>query len=133
MEYYPRTGYEESTIFSGGKDNKKQGLCQGNAAAPSAWQMLTSVLVRVQQRMGHGIHIISPISQKSLKQAGIVFVNDTNLWSGLEDEDDLLSAAHKGQEDVNLWAKSLQEVGGLLQLPKCGWTIHDMLCSDKGV
>ena len=133
MEYYPRTGYEESTIFSGGKDNKKQGLYQGNAAAPSAWQMLTSVLVRVQQRMGHGIHIISPISQKSLKQAGIVFVNDTNLWSGLEDEDDLLSAAHKGQEDVNLWAKSLQEVGGLLQLPKCGWTIHDMLCSDKGV
>ena len=72
--------------------------------------MLTSMLVRVQQRMGHGIHITSPISQKSLKQADIVFVNDTNLWTGLEDEDDLLSAAHKGQEDVNLWAKSLQEV-----------------------
>ena len=66
--------------------------------------MLTSVLVRVQRRMGHGIQITSLISQKSLKQAVIVFVNDTNLWSGLKDEDDLLSAAHKGPEDVNLWA-----------------------------
>jgi len=83
--------------------------------------------------MGHGIRITSPISQKSIKQAGIVFVDDTNLWSGLEDDDDLLSAGHKGQEDVNLWAKSLEEVGGLLQPPKCGWTVHDMRCSDKGV
>ena len=32
-----------------------------------------------------------------------------------------------------MWAKSLQEVGGLLQPPKFGWTIHDMLYSDKGV
>ena len=67
--------------------------------------------------MGHGIRITSPISQKSIKQAGIVFIDDTNLWSGLEDEDDLLSAAHKGQEDVNLWEKSLEEVRGLLQPP----------------
>jgi hypothetical protein len=133
MEYYLRTGYGESTTFSGGKDDKKQGLCQGNAAAPSAWQMLTSVLVRVQRRLGHGIRITSPISQKSIKQAGIVFVDDTNLWSGMEDKDDLLSEAYKGQEDVNLWARSLEEVGGLLQPPKCGWTIHDMKCSDKGV
>ena len=51
----------------------------------------------------------------------------------MEDEDDLLSAAHKGQEDVNLWAKSLKEVRGLLQPPKCGWTIHDMRCNNKGV
>ena len=83
--------------------------------------------------MGHGIRITSSISQKLIKQAGIVFVDDTNLWSGLEDEDDLLSAAHKGQEDVNLWEKSLEEVGGLLQPPKYRWTVHDMRCSDKGV
>ena len=48
MEYCLRTGYRESTTFLGRKDDKKQGLCQGNTAAPSAWQMLTSLLVNVQ-------------------------------------------------------------------------------------
>ena len=79
MEYYLRTGYRESTTFTDGKDDKKQGLYQGNAAAPAAWQMLTSLLVNVQQQEGHGITITSPIFQKSIKQAGIVFVDDTNL------------------------------------------------------
>ena len=62
MEYYLRTGDGESTTFLGGKGNKEQGLCQGNAAAPLVWQMLTLLLVNVQQRMGHGITITSPIS-----------------------------------------------------------------------
>ena len=34
MEYYSRTGYGESTTYSGRKGKKKQGLCQDNAAAP---------------------------------------------------------------------------------------------------
>ena len=67
FSYYLRTGCGESTTFLGGKDNKKQGLFQGNAAAPSAWKMLTSLLVKVQQQEGHGIIITSPISQKSTK------------------------------------------------------------------
>ena len=59
--------------------------------------------------MGHGIHIRSPISQKPIKQVGIVYINDTNICAGLEDyNNDLLSATQKGQEDVNRW-------GGLLQ------------------
>ena len=47
MEYYLQTGYGESTTFMGSKDDKKQGLCQGNAVAPSAWQLLTSLLINV--------------------------------------------------------------------------------------
>ena len=55
MEYYFWTGFEKSLTYSVGKDSTKQGLCQGNAVTPSAWKMLTSVLVMVQRRMGHGI------------------------------------------------------------------------------
>ena len=62
----------------------------------------------------------------------MVFVDDTNLWSRLEDDDDLLSATQIGQEGVNLWAGFLQEVGGMLQPPKCAWTIHDMQQDEKG-
>ena len=42
MEYYVRTGFGESSTHSGGKDNKKQGSCQGNTAAPPTWQQISS-------------------------------------------------------------------------------------------
>ena len=63
---------------------------------------------------------------------GIVFVDDTNMWSGLEDNDDLHSATQKVQEQVNLWDCLLQEVGGILQPPKCVRKIHDMIQDKKG-
>ena len=48
MEYYLRTGFGKSTTFSGGKDNKKQGMCQGNTAAPPTWQQISSLLINAQ-------------------------------------------------------------------------------------
>ena len=41
----------------------------------------------------------APISKKTIKQVGILFVDDTNLWSGLAPDDDVHSAMAKGQED----------------------------------
>ena len=37
MEYYICTGFGESSIFVGGKGDKKQELRQRNIAAPSTW------------------------------------------------------------------------------------------------
>ena len=62
----------------------------------------------------------------------MVYVDATNLWAGLEDDDDLLSATQKEQEDVDTWGGSLQAVGGLLQPPKCIWTAHDIVQDKKG-
>ena len=44
--------------------------------------------------------IISPLSQKTLDQIGILYVDDTNLWAGLEEDDDLELVTFKGQEGV---------------------------------
>ena len=49
----------------------------------------------------------TPISKKSTKTAGILFVDDTNLWAGLDSEKDLETAVWEAQEGVNSW-------GGLL-------------------
>ena len=65
MEYELRTGYKESTAYSGGKEDKNQGLYQGKAVAPSTWQMLTSLLINVQRRLGNIINIRSLISQEN--------------------------------------------------------------------
>ena len=82
--------------------------------------------------MGNGIHIRSPISQKSIKQVGIVYVDNTNLWARLEDDDNIISATQKGQEDVNMQGALLQEDGGTLQPPKCTWIAHNMVQDIKG-
>ena len=53
MEYYLRTGFGESTTYSGGKEDPKQGSCQGNTAAPPTWQQISSLVINGQQHAGH--------------------------------------------------------------------------------
>ena len=43
------------------------------------WQQISTVLVRAQDRAGHGIQVVTPITKRSKKQVGVLFVDDTNL------------------------------------------------------
>ena len=126
MEYYLRTGFGESTTYSGGKEDPKQGSCQGNTAAPPTWQQISSLLINGQKRAGHGITIVAPISKQSHIQVGILFVDDTNLWEGLGEKDDVASTLEKGQRSVNSWGNNLLAVGGELRPDKCSYTVHRM-------
>ena len=49
LEYYLRTSFGESTTYSGGKEDPKQDSCQGNTAAPSTWQHISSLLIKGQK------------------------------------------------------------------------------------
>ena len=71
------------------------------------------------------------MSKKLIKQVGMVYIDNRNLWAGLEDEDNLLLAIQRGQGGVDIWGGSLQAVGGTLQPPKCTWTAHDMVQDKK--
>ena len=62
----------------------------------------------------------------------MLFVDDTNLWSGLEEDSDVLEVAAKAHGGVNTWGKSLIATGGILNPPKCNFTIHDMVVDTKG-
>ncbi|KAL7523098.1 hypothetical protein ACHAXR_000025, partial [Thalassiosira sp. AJA248-18] len=74
----------------------------------------------------------SPISKKSIKQVGILYVDDTNLWAGLDERDDLATVAMAGQEAVDQWGESLQAVGGALNPDKCSWTVAEMTPKGNG-
>ena len=52
MEYYLRTGFGESTTFSGGKHDMKQELCQGSGAAPPTWQQISTIMIRPSIDLG---------------------------------------------------------------------------------
>ena len=132
MEYYLRTGFGESTSFFGGEGSHKQGLCQGNGAAPPTWLQISTLLINAQHRYRHGITIEAPISKRRIKQVGILYVDDTNLWAGLDESLDELDTCMAGQESIEQWGQSLMSTGGALNSEKCGWTIHDMVCTANG-
>ena len=54
-----------------------------------------------------------------MKQVRVLFVDDTNLWSGLESDDNAISILAKGREDVNRWMGSLHSSGDNLNATKC--------------
>ena len=64
MEYYLRAGFGKSTTYLGGKEHPKEGLCQGNTAAPPMWQQISSLLINTQKRAGQGILVALPITKE---------------------------------------------------------------------
>ena len=126
MEFYIRTAFGESSDGVGGADVVKQGGGQGNGAAPPTWQQISAIMLGAHRRAGHGITVTSPISRKTCTKAGILYVDDTNLWAGLTQDDDLPEAAAKAQEGITSWGDLLMATGGALNPTKCFWTIHDM-------
>ena len=51
--------------------------------------------------------MVCPITRQTIKQVGILYVDDTNLWEGLEEDDNLISTAAKGQDAINDWGATL--------------------------
>lgn len=76
--------------------------------------------------------MVSPITKKNRKQAGILFVDDTNLWEGLDEEDDEQTVMEKGQRSINGWGNNLLAVGGELRPDKCSYTVHKMRPTKDG-
>ena len=132
MEFYIRTAFGESSTYVGGKELVKQGGCQGNGAAPPTWQQIATIMIKSHRRAGHGVEVRCPISKKSCHKVGILYVDDTNIWAGLDPDDDLIATAAKAQEAVDSWGNLLMATGGALNPKKCFWTIHDMAPRSDG-
>jgi len=101
-------------------------------AAPPTWQQISTIMIRAQHHLGHGVLVEAPISKRQVKQVGVCYVDDNNMWAGLAPDDDATSTLHKGQESVNRWGLSLITTGGDFHPIKCGYTIADQTPDGKG-
>ena len=70
--------------------------------------------------------MVTPITKKSRKQVGVLFVDDTNMWEGLGKDDDIDTVMEKGEGSINSWCSNQLAVGGELQPDKCSCTVHEM-------
>ena len=85
-----------------------------------------------KKHTGHEITIVAQISKKSHSQVGILFIDDTNLWEGLGEEDTAASTLEKGQQGVNRYGRNMLAVGGELRPGRCSYTVHRMKPTKNG-
>jgi hypothetical protein len=82
MRFYLCTGHGESIGFmTAVVGSIIQGLCQGNSAAPAGWLLISAVLIKVYKSLGHGAFFQTPISRESYDTAGVLYVDDINLFT----------------------------------------------------
>ena len=133
MTFFLRTGWGESHTSVGGDVMKiLHGLCQGNGAAPASWLVLSSVLVRIYRAMGFGATMTSPITRVFLDIAGVLFVDDTDLYimdACLKSPYDLW---HETQSASTSWGKLLLATGGALKPVKCFYYMIDYEWQEDG-
>ena len=132
MKFYLRTGFGESKEYMTALLGRSiQGLCQGNAAAPAGWSLISAVLINVYKSFGHGAHFITPISRKEHSTAGVLYVDDVDLFSMIS----ALVTEELWEEVVRStasWTELLTIPGGSGKADKCFGYFVDYEWRDDG-
>ncbi len=112
MNFFLRTGFGDSKEYASAMGEiKTQGMCQGNSAAPAGWMVDSIAVINAHKQKGHGLHLQSPITNKTIHLAGTLFVDDTNVEHLNLNKSETREEAHRAlQESIINW--------GLLDLPK---------------
>ena len=119
MKFYLRTGLGESAAFmSAVIGSIIQGLCQGNTAAPAGWSLISAVILKVYKLFGHGAHLTSPITRRDSCTAGVLFVDDVDLFT----MNSALTSPELWEEaaiSTETWTELLTVTGGSGKGEKC--------------
>ncbi len=122
-----RTGYGESKTFFGSIYIIKyiMGLRQGNRGAPLSWIQLSLVLVNVYKQLDLGAHVDNPITGDTIHSMGVLFVDDADLYLGLDGNLSTTKLWTETQASLDQWNLLLSGTGGALKAEKCFWYLLD--------
>jgi hypothetical protein len=134
MKFFLRTGFGDSKVYAGSTDGKKtQGLCQGNGAAPAGWTVTSIAMLRSHKRKGHGVHLLCPLSGRTIHLAGTLFVDDTDLEHFDMNKVESTSEAHAAlQCSIHNWGRLLVATGGALKPAKCFYHLISFSWTSEG-
>ncbi len=63
---------------------------------------------------------------QTIRQIGVLYVDNTKIQAGLEEEEDLDGALASSQLGINDFDKTLQATGGQQNADKCAFMVHYM-------
>jgi hypothetical protein len=125
MKFFLRTGFGNSTSFTGGGICiKAQGMCQGNGALLAGWAVISICILGTHGRNGHGAKFICPVTKLEKHLSAILYVDDTDILHIDITKNERVDEVHvRIQESVNSWGNLLIATGGALQPAKCFYSI----------
>ena len=134
MKYFLRTAFGDSRNFRGSKiEVKYQGLCQGNGAAPAGWAVISITILSAHKKKGHSATFMCPITNKVVKMAAILYVDDCDLLHiDMTCEDDVYTTFQRMQEAVLNWGRLLIASGGSYKPSKCFYHLISFSWSRDG-
>jgi hypothetical protein len=121
MQFVLRTGFGESTkLYGGSLKNPTLGLGQGNAAAGPGFLAISSLIVNVYLREGHGARTITSMSFRHFILAAVLYVDNTDnihmTPKVTASPSDLIEHA---QHSTNAWGGLAIATGAAMKPEKC--------------
>jgi hypothetical protein len=123
MKMKMRTSYGDSELTYGGEQWIKlpHGCGQGNGYGPAIWACISSPLLMILKRKGHGARITAPITKDVLFLSAISFVDDTDMVETALAKEAWEILLNRTQEGLDLWESLLRTTGGALEPTKSDW------------
>ena len=80
MKWYLKTVFGQSaTAFCGTLDDPLMGFGQGNGASLPGFLAVSTLLIKVYQRQGHGAQFTPSLAQDAFTIPAVIYVDDSNL------------------------------------------------------
>jgi hypothetical protein len=132
MKFFQCTGFGESKTFFGGSSYfpYMMGLGQGNRAAPPSWIQMSAVMVTVFKQLNLGAIIHNPILDILIHSMGVLFINDTDMYTWRRHILDPGELWAQTQFEIKQWSCLLNATGGALKPEKYWWYLLDYTCKD---
>jgi len=113
--HHIKTGYGRSGPIYGNELIPISGIGQGNGMGPTLWALISTILLLMMRRAGHGVRITSAITNTIIALVGFAFVDDTDLFCTNTPGEDLSTTF---QAALDRWAGGLRATGGALSPAK---------------
>ena len=125
-----RTLFGDSFITYGGElfadladwKNYPQGVLQGNAAGPTIWLLLSSMIFETLHTRGFAVEFCTSISKELFQLVGFAYVDDSDLIQTGTDPVIVLASM---QDLINSWGELIDVTGGALSVEKSWWYMID--------
>ena len=125
IEHHVKTGFGTTRKYNKySAENPIIGPGQGAKSAGAACTIITTPMLRIYDKLAHGLQFCDPTQQLEYVNKAKMFVDDTskymnNFKQWLQAPPTAEQVADLIQHDAQIWERCLWTTGGLLKLPKC--------------
>ena len=127
MTHKIRTAFGDSSISYGGDDigsweNYPQGVLQGNAAGPTIWVLVSSIIFDILHKRGLSVEFCTSLSKQVFKLVGFAYVDDCDL---IQSGTNPIHVLESMQQLINNWSSLMEVTGGVISVDKSWFYLID--------